>query len=188
MRKLWTIGLVATTACAGVGSHAGGSAGVMPIRDVRPASQELARATYDRLASLAGEWEGPVTGDPTLRVRLTYEVVANGNAVVETQYVPGREGDPVMISIYYMDGPLLRMDHYCAARNQPRMVLEAGSSRDDASFAFVGATGFVSPGDLHVHSGHIRILSKDRVVATWLNYQDGRHVHDNDFRLTRVGS
>ena len=39
-----------------------------------------------------------------------------------------------------------------------------------------------------VRSRSGRILSKDRVVATWLNYQDGRHVHDNEFRLTRVGS
>lgn len=187
MRKALMLTVIASAACAGLAPDPATHGGVLPTAHADLASPELAGSTFDRLAQLEGEWVGTVGDDPTLKVRLTYQVVANGHAIVETQYIPTREGDPVMLSVYYLDNGRLRMDRFCAANNQPRMVLDARSTRGEATFTYVGATGVLGSDNLHVHGGQIRFLSNDRILAVWQNYQGGEHVHDNEFHLTRAG-
>ena len=77
---------------------------------------------FERLKRLVGEWEGTFewsqgrTGSGPLRV--TYSVTGGGSALVEN-LIQG--GVTTMTTVYHLDGADLRMTHYCAARNQPRL-------------------------------------------------------------------
>ena len=80
------------------------------------AAQSKAAAAFERLKALAGEWEGTVEGKAG---RITYKVVSNGTAVLES--ISGQGHEDGMISIYHFDGENLMMTHYCSMGNQPRM-------------------------------------------------------------------
>jgi hypothetical protein len=79
-------------------------------------------AALAQLRGLAGEWEGSFewTGARTAtgKMNATYYSTGNGSAVVENLTV---DGVPSMTSVYHLDGADLRMTHYCAAQNQPRL-------------------------------------------------------------------
>jgi len=73
----------------------------------------------------------------------TYHVTGNGSAVIEELIVDGK---PSMTSAYHLDKDDLRMTHYCAAANQPR--LKASSidlSKNLIRFDFVDITNLASP-------------------------------------------
>jgi hypothetical protein len=78
-------------------------------------SQERAKseAVFGQLSSLVGEWEGGQDGDPT-PIKETYTLIANGSALM-VQTKPG--DDPVMITMFIVDGDRLIATHYCSARN-----------------------------------------------------------------------
>ena len=52
---------------------------------------------------------------------VVYKLTGAGSALVETQF-PGTGHE--MVSVYHLDGDDLRMTHYCAAGNQPRVKLD----------------------------------------------------------------
>ena len=118
---------------------------------------------FSRLRALAGEWEGTYAwsggrdGEGTLRA--TYQVTGAGSAVIETLVMGG---SPSMTSVYHLDDDTLRMTHYCAAQNQPRLK----ASRIDAGhaiFDFVDATNLtVNPG--HVHAADLRVHDDNRIT------------------------
>ena len=87
-----------------------------------PGREGPAPGALARLAALTGEWEGSFewTGGRASRGAMgaRYFTTGNGSAVVETLTV---DGVPSMTTVYHLDGPDLRMTHYCAARNQPRL-------------------------------------------------------------------
>jgi len=95
-----------------------------------------------------------------------YFTTGNGSAVVETLTA---EGIPMMRTVYHPDGPDLRMTHYCAARNQPRLK----ASRIDLSagaidFAFVDATNLSAPDAPHVTGLEVRFADDDHVTLTFV--------------------
>ena len=73
------------------------------------AAGEKSNAGFEKLKSLAGEWEGKTTdGKP---VKATYKVTSGGSALSETLQA-GTE--PEMLTVYHMDGGQLMMTHYCS--------------------------------------------------------------------------
>jgi hypothetical protein len=70
-----------------------------------------------------------------------------------------------MTSVYHLDGPDLRMTHFCGAGNQPRLK---ASRIDDAQgivqFSFVDATNLVVQ-PAHVDAVEIRFVSADQLVV-----------------------
>src|SRR5690349_10968694 len=70
---------------------------------------------FERMKALTGEWEGTYdwsqgrTGGGPLRV--SYFVTGAGSALVES-LIQG--GVTTMTTVYHLDGPQLRMTHYCA--------------------------------------------------------------------------
>jgi hypothetical protein len=70
--------------------------------------------------------------------------------------------------------------------NQPKMVLEEGSSPHELVFSFDGGTNIVPEKDAHIHSGKIRIINDNVVKSEWAVYEDGKKVDVNTFHLTRV--
>ena len=132
-----------------------------PTETTTPASR-----AFERLRMLTGDWEGTSewTGGRTGagRMRASYSLTGNGSAVVEN-LIPSGETVPAMTSIYHLDGSDLRMTHYCAARNQPR--LKATRIENDGSsvtFSFVDATG-LDANPAHVSAVRLQMLPADHL-------------------------
>lgn len=76
------------------------------------AAQSDSAAAFEKMKSLAGEWEGK-TSDGKI-ARLKYEVTSGGSALVETL---STEEEYSMVTVYHRDGNRLMMTHYCGAGN-----------------------------------------------------------------------
>lgn len=126
-----------------------------------------ASRTLEHLRALEGRWEGTLewTGarSGTGTVRAEYQVMS-ARSVVEERLFMGSDSVPSMTTLYHLDGSDLRMTHYCAAQNQPRL---RASTIDEAQhlirFEFVDGTNLVShPG--HVDAFEIQFVAEDRLV------------------------
>jgi hypothetical protein len=127
-----------------------------------------AAKTLERLRSLAGTWEGTLewsgarTGSGTLRA--SYRV-GSGKSVVIEELMMGSDDAPSMISMYHLDGSDLRVTHYCAAQNQPRLQATR-IDENGADFSFVDATDLTAH-PAHVEGLELRFLADDRVVVNF---------------------
>lgn len=144
-----------------------------------PAAASPAKAAFEKLKSLNGEWEGTAKGH---KASVTYRTASNGSVVQEDLF-PGTDHE--MISMYHLDGDALVLTHYCALGNQPRMRLSKTSSPDELRFDFDGGTNFKPETDTHIHSGRIKWLSPDEIESEWAVFQGTKQVGANTFLLTR---
>ncbi len=117
-----------------------------------PALAADAASDLQRLRALAGRWHGTVewTGARTDKGAMDaeYSLTGHGTAVVENLV---SDGETVMTSVYHLDGPTLRMTHYCGAGNQPRLRAEPpGDDPRRIRFVFVDATNLADPRAPHV--------------------------------------
>ena len=115
---------------------------------------------FDRMRDLVGAWEGTLewsggrTGSGKLRVN--YHLTGGGSALVEDLLMT--ETDiPTMTTVYHLDGPDLRMTHFCAAMNQPRLKATlVDDMKGAATFSFVDVTNAsVNPAYVDEFSLHI---------------------------------
>jgi hypothetical protein len=130
-------------------------------------AEEAGDKVLARLRGLAGTWEGTFewsgarTGSG--KARATYEVTGNGSAVVEHLFMNDQKVAS-MTSAYHLDGADLRMTHYCAAGNQPRLkATRIAEGESGAQFSFVDATNLASR-PAHVEAFEIRFPAPDRLV------------------------
>lgn len=144
----------------------------------------LAGETVDglaRLRALAGEWKG---SGPQGEVRATYEVFSNGSAVVETLRP---HGDVTMVTVYHLDGKDLRMTHYCAAKNQPRMKADdVDPAAGSVTFTFVDVTNVSSPDEGHMYGLKLTFVDDDHLRHEWTWKEGGGDMKDTVFELARV--
>jgi hypothetical protein len=88
--------------------------------------------------------------------------------------------------MYHLDGPELRLTHYCAAGNQPHLRLDRqASTADSFVFVFEGGTNLDPAKDTHMHSGRIAFVGKDKIEAEWEGYHEGKSAGSHKFTLTR---
>jgi len=153
-----------------------GSAGLLSSQTSAQASssQTNASAAFDRLKSLAGEWEGTFAWsgarNATGKMDARYYTTGNASSLVENLI---QEGVPSMTSVYHMDGDDLRMTHFCAAQNQPR--LKATTVDPDAiTFSFVDVTNLRSPTAGRVHGLEVRFLDADHITLKFHFKGDGK--------------
>jgi hypothetical protein len=131
----------------------------------RDAQEGPATRMFERLKTLAGEWEGSFewsqgrTGSGTLHV--SYYLTGGGSALVENLVMGGV---PTMTTVYHLDGSDLRMTHYCAARNQPRLkAVRFDEAQSSAEFTLVDVTGVGPKNPGHVEAFFVRLLDGDRL-------------------------
>jgi hypothetical protein len=129
-----------------------------------PQGDESARM-LQRIAALAGHWSGTFQWSgaraSTGRLDASYEVTGNGSAVVEHLRMGGK---PFMTTVYHLDGPQLRMTHFCAAGNQPRLRADAvNAAEGHARFEWIDVTNAGPANGGHVEEFSIRILGDDRL-------------------------
>jgi hypothetical protein len=150
---------LAAVAATGALALAGGARAAAPASD---------KAIYDRIVSLAGEWNGhmedPLAGPP---VSVTFEVASGGKAVVE--YLRPSDSLPAL-TVYFLASGKLRAVQYSPAGNQPAYKLGGDSTADLALLAFDGGSGFDPNHDGHVHKGELRFVAPDRIEQRWFHY------------------
>jgi len=133
---------------------------------------------FEQIKTLAGDWEGTSSGRP---VRTSFRVVSNGSAVLN---VLEPAGEPDMVSVFHLDGPVLMVTHYCSAGNQPRMVARASIDPTFISFRFKDITNLSSPTAGHMRQIVLKVMDGDHHRQEWTFRQDGKY-HTAVFDFTR---
>lgn len=140
-----------------------------PTRAGEPAKAQAAPQSWQKLTSLVGTWEGK--GPDGKTIRSSYELVANGTALVE-KFEPSFES--TMVTVYTLDGETPMLTHYCTAGNQPRMRAKAGTNPDVLDFAFVDATNLTSPQAGHMHGLKVSFIDPNHIRQEWTFHQGGK--------------
>jgi hypothetical protein len=134
------------------------------------ASETKAGTGFDRLKSLAGEWEGK-TADGKAAV-LKSRLVSGGSALEETLEVTG---EPSMVTVYHLDGGRLMVTHYCSSGNQPRMVTDnSGGDGKRLAFHYLDATNLTSADAGHMHKLVIGFQDADHFTQEWTWHDKGQ--------------
>jgi hypothetical protein len=139
------------------------------------------KAAFERLKSLAGEWQGSVGGDPAHAATVRYELGSGGTIVRELLF-PGTEHE--MLSVYHLVGAQLVATHFCAMGNQPHFKLTSATT-DELVFDFDGGTNFEPAKDTHIHGGRLRLAAPDRLEAEWIVFAGGKRTGSHSFAVTR---
>ena len=149
-----------------------------------PAAPADAQSAFAKLQSLAGTWEGTATDGSKSRVQ--YEVIAGNSAVVE-RFVNDKMGaENAMVTVYYLDGGRLLLQHYCMAKNQPRMKAESINAGNELRFEFLDATGLPSPQAGHMHNATIHFIDADHISQEWQFFENGKQKFAETLQYTRV--
>ena len=144
-----------------------------------------AKAAFARLKTLGGDWKVTSTeeGHHASNLMENFKVTAAGSALMETQHA-GTAHE--MVTMYHLDGDDLKVTHYCAAGNQPRLKYDRKGSKPDLySFVFDGGTNLDPAKDMHIHSFRLAFLDGGKVEADWEAYMDGKKAMSTKFNLSR---
>lgn len=137
---------------------------------------------FERLTNLVGNWEGTTQeGDKAEPVKVTYELISNGSAVMERLF-PGTPKE--MVSIYHRDGKGLAMTHYCAIGNHPYMQLKK-TTPEALSFEMQGTKGIGSAKEPHIHALTLTAPDNDHLKHEWIFYDNGKKQGVTAFNLAR---
>lgn len=135
---------------------------------------------FNKMKSLEGVWEGTTPeGKP---VRISYKVVSEGSAVMET--IDHDSTGAFMVTMYHLDGDRLMMTHYCSAGNQPRMRLVL-STPTALTFEMFDATNLASQNDAHMRKLVITWTDNNHISSDWTMSKDRRDAHHGIFKLER---
>lgn len=136
------------------------------------------------IKNLAGEWEtADADKDGQPDVRVSYRVISNGTAVVETIMA----GTPhEMITVFHCDAEgKLMLTHYCASGSQPRMRL-AKSEGSTLKFEYVDGTN-CDPAKGFMGQLTMTMAGTDQLKNEWAILKDGKVAKTMTFEFTRGG-
>jgi len=130
------------------------------------AAQQPSAAALDQLRHLEGNWQGTVQWIGSKSgpgpISASYYVTGNDSAVVENLVMQGKT---VMTSVYHLDGADLRMTHYCAAKNQPRLkATKFDKSHGTIDFSFVDITNLDAAKPGHVEALKLQFVDADHLT------------------------
>jgi hypothetical protein len=130
-------------------------------------AQSDAQASFDKLKSLAGTWEGKaLNGQPAL---VSYRVTGNGSSLMSEI-----QSEDDMITMFHLDGNRLLLTHYCGAGNQPRMQATVSPDGKTFAFNFIDATNLASPQAGHMHRAMFTLVDADHHTEEWTWSKDGK--------------
>jgi hypothetical protein len=187
MARLPTLAALALSAAAltlitGCASHS-----TKPLsRVVPPASAQQKAASFDQVATLAGDWRVAddngvvIEGENAATTR--FEVSSGGKVIREIMFV----GHPhEMTNVYHLDGEELVVTHYCAVGNQPRM---RGSSVTPGRIVFTldNVTNFTAKDQVVMGGLVLEIPDANTVREVWTHFQNGTAGEPTVITLKRV--
>ncbi len=133
-------------------------------------AQSGAAGAFDKIKGLEGEWTGKNSGG--MAVTSNFRTTSAGSAVIQ---MLGEGVDHEMPTVYHMDGDRLMMTHYCAAKNQPRMVLAPGQdSAKTMKFDFLDVTNLSGPDAGHMRQVVFTFIDKDHFRQDWTYREKGK--------------
>jgi hypothetical protein len=136
-------------------------------------AQSNAQKTFDRMKTLAGEWEGKNNQGQTLRV--SFRETAGGSALLSEIHGQGPEN---MISMIHLDGDRLLMTHYCGAGNQPRMKAMLAPDGKSVMFDFIDATNLASADAGHMNHVVFAMPDADHHTEEWTFLDHGKEMKE----------
>src|SRR5271165_1023221 len=146
------------------------------------ATQSDAQKSFDKIKSLAGTWEGPVTTVPKMegmgdntRTEVSLRVTSRGNALVHEMKGAGTTDDPTKndhpVTMFYLDGDRLLLTHYCDAGNRPRMTARTSPDGKTVEFDFLDVSGSTEYG--HMQHAVFTIIDSNHHTEEWTYLMPG---------------
>ena len=135
-------------------------------QDSKSDEEPLSKVYYEKIKELEGIWQGPYewtgakTGNGKLKVK--YSTTGYGSSIVED--IIAEDGTVSMTSVYHMDSDDLRMTHYCAANNHPRLIAKSmDNSGKYVDFEMVDITNLKSKDSGHVYGVRLEWISAQKL-------------------------
>jgi len=157
-------------------------------------AQSDGQKSFDKMKTLAGEWEGQVTMNPPMngsgeaKVHVTLRVTSRGNAIVHEMQESGTPLDATKydhpITMFYLDADHLTLLHYCDAGNRPRMTAKPSIDGKTLDFDFVDVTGNLQHG--HMQHSTFTVIDTDHHAEDWTFLMPGDKLMHAHMELKRV--
>ena len=133
-----------------------------------------AQSTLATISSLSGDWEGTFEWSGARHgsgsVTAHYFVTGGGSAVVENLTFGGKV---MMTSVYHTDDVDLRMTHFCASGNQPRLRASGSDiAPQTIRFRFVDVTNLASASAGHLRGVEMRLGEAGRLTLLFTYVTD----------------
>jgi len=140
-----------------------------------------AKAAFDRLRTLVGEWQAKTENGKTIHIK--YDLIAGGSALVEREVVE----NTAMETIFHLDGSRLLLTHYCMLGNHPRMqARKYDPATGELTFEFLDVTNLATPTAAHMHNVQMRIVDKDHLTSQWQLFEGGQMKSTDNLLFTRL--
>jgi hypothetical protein len=135
------------------------------------ASSAEKHEAFEKMKTLIGSWEGTAkegkTENPT---NARFQSIADGSVLAGWL----EEGTPhEMVTMFHMDGDTLMATHYCAAHNQPRMVLVMDGEHNRLVFVFKDGTN-IKPEVGHMHQVAFILDGPNHHIEEWTYLKGGK--------------
>lgn len=151
-----------------------------------------AEDAFEFFIHLDGTWKSQTVTVPvgtdrekgeTRESEISYQTLANSTTVMGTYF----KGSPMqMIDMIHQDGPdMVRLTHYCAVGNQPRMKFIPSEKPGVIQFAFDGGSNMDVEVDGHVHDTKLTIVNKNKFEVETRLWNAGKHAMTTYFSVTR---
>lgn len=158
------------------------------------AAPSNAQKSFDKLKTLAGTWQGPVTVEPPMPdmkggniMQISLRVTSRGNALVHEMQEAGTPLDPAKydhpLTMLYLDGEHLTLVHYCDAGNRPRMVARPSPDSKTVEFDFVDLSGANEYG--HMNHAVFTFIDANHHLEDWTYMMPGDKPMHAHFDLVR---
>lgn len=158
--------------------------------------QSDAQKSFDKIKSLAGEWEGAITVDPPdpqmvpdgTRGHISMRITSRGNALVHEMQAAGTPLDPTKydhpVTMFYLNNDQLNLVHYCDAGNRPHMVARALGDGKKVEFDFVDLSGGNQFG--HMYHAVFTFVDASHHLEDWTFLMPGDKPMHAHFDLQKV--
>jgi hypothetical protein len=154
-----------------------------------------AQKSFDKIKTLAGSWQGPVTTEPKQPdwengkpLQVTMRVTSRGNALVHEMQEAGTADDPTRydhpVTMFYLDGDRLLLTHYCDAGNRPRMAARVSPDGTKVEFDFIDVAGNMQYG--HMQHALFTIIDANHHTEEWTYMMPGDKPVRAHFDLQRT--
>jgi len=172
MRKCRRAATVAAVVLAAAAAGCASTAAEPAWPEPEAAGRDHSAAVFARFKELAGTWKGTMgEGEGAGPMEVQYRLTAGGSAVEEVLFC---RTSHEMVTLYHLDGPRMLLTHYCAAGNQPTMVLVPGDDPAKPRFEFLRATNLADPKEGHMHRASFDLSEKGRLRTRWTFFTDGK--------------
>jgi hypothetical protein len=150
---------------------------------VRAAGAVPSQSAFENFKQMAGSWSGKSTRG--WEESAVYRTIAGGSAVLELSH--DAHPEQAMATVFYLDGDELWLQHFCMAKNAPRMKatrIEDGGKK--VWFTFVDGVNLPDRAKGHMDSAYFEFRADRTVVTKWTWHQDGKEQWMEDIVLART--